>query len=103
MMFRRNVPRGTGMLFPMVPNRQATFWMHNTVSSLDLIFIAPGHVIESVAANAKPLSDAIVPSQGVVDAVLELGPGEAKRLGIAAGEKVTWTTPAALAPGGDAR
>lgn len=94
MMFRPHVPRHTGMLFPMVPNRQATFWMHNTVSSLDLVFIAPGHVVESVAANAKPLSDDIVPSRGIVEAVFEIGPGEAKRLGIHAGDKVAWTDPA---------
>ena len=95
MMFRRQVPRGTGMLFPMVPNRQATFWMHNTISSLDLIFIAPGGTIESIAANAPPLSDAIVASHGLVEAVLEIGPGEAARLHLQSGDRVTWRAPLA--------
>lgn len=103
MMYRTKVPRATGMLFPLTPLRQATFWMHDCPSSLDLVFIAPGDVVESVGGNAPPMSDAIVASKGVVEAVFEIGPGEAKRLGIHPGDRVTWPHPAPLAPGGDAR
>ena len=92
MMFRPRVPRGTGMLFPMTPPRRATFWMHNTVSSLDLVFIAGGRV-ESIAARATPMSDGIVPSRGIVDHVLEIGSGEAKRLGIGEGDGVRFEAP----------
>ncbi len=95
MMFRPKVPRGTGMLFPHLPARPASFWMHNTISSLDLIFIAPGGTIESVAANAPPLSDAIISSHGPVEAVLEIGPGEAARLGIRPGDHASWKPPLA--------
>jgi len=103
MMYRAKVPRATGMLFLLTPLRQATFWMHDCPSSLDLIFIAPGHVVESVGANAPRMSDAIVASKGVVEAVFEIGPGEAKRLGIHAGDHVNWRAPTPLAQGGDAR
>lgn len=99
MMFRPHVPRGTGMIFPQ--NRQASFWMHNTVSSLDLIFIAPEHRIESIAAKALPLNDTPISSKGVVDSVLEIGPGESARLGIHPGDRVAWTPP--LANAGAAR
>ena len=93
MMFRPHVPRGTGMIFPQ--NRPASFWMHNTISSLDLIFIAPDRRIESIAAKAPPLSDTPISSRGVVDSVLEIGPGEAARLGIHEGDRVEWTAPLA--------
>lgn len=95
MMFRPHVPRGTGMLFPHMPARPASFWMHNTVSSLDLIFIAPGGRIESIAAKAPPLSDDVISSPGPVEAVLEIGPGEAALLGIHAGDKAAWKAPLA--------
>jgi len=93
MMFRPHVPRGTGMIFPQ--NRPASFWMHNTISSLDLIFIAPDHKIQSIAANAPPLSDTPISSRGVVDSVFEIGPGEAARLGIHEGDRVAWPAPLA--------
>ncbi len=95
MMYRTHVPRGTGMIFPLTPQRVATFWMHDCPSGLDLIFIAPGGVIESIGANAPPMSDAIVASKGVVAAVFEIGPGEAARLGIHAGDKAAWKAPLA--------
>jgi len=101
MMFRPHVRHGTGMLFPHTPPRPASFWMHNTVSSLDLVFIAPGGTIESIADNAPALSDGIIASKGRVEAVLEIGPGESARLGIHAGDHVTWAPP--LAQGGSTR
>lgn len=98
MMFRPHVPHGTGMIFPHTPPRPASFWMHNTISSLDLIFIAPGGAIESIAAKAPALSDDIIASKGTVEAVLEIGPGESARLGIHPGDHVTWSPPLAQGP-----
>ncbi|GBF57194.1 hypothetical protein PbB2_00858 [Candidatus Phycosocius bacilliformis] len=89
MMWRTTVPRGTGMLFDFKTPEPATFWMENTLVSLDLIFIRADGTIANIAANAQPLSRAIIPSNGPVLAVLEIGGGEARRLGIAPGQKVT--------------
>ncbi|MEL7303560.1 MAG: DUF192 domain-containing protein [Pseudomonadota bacterium] len=41
-----------------------------------------------IAANTEPMSEEIIASEGKVSAVLELGAGEAKRLGIQPGDKV---------------
>jgi uncharacterized protein len=88
MMWRTSVPRGTGMLFDFKAPQQVYFWMENTLSSLDIIYIRADGTIANVAANAPPLSRAVIPSSGPIVGVLEIGAGEARRLGIVAGQKV---------------
>lgn len=88
MMWRTAVPRGTGMLFDFKTPEASTFWMENTLVSLDLIFIRADGRIANIAANAPPLSRALIPSDGPVLAVLEIGAGESRRLGLAAGQRV---------------
>ena len=78
------------MIFPMDPPRQATFWMKNTVLSLDLVFIGPDRRILNIAARAVPYSLDVLPSAGPAAAVLELNAGRAAELGIAPGDKVDW-------------
>jgi uncharacterized membrane protein (UPF0127 family) len=77
-----------GMLFPNEPARIVAFWMRNTYIPLDLLFIAPGGRISSIAENAEPLSDRLILSSEPVIAVLELAGGSARRLGIAPGDRV---------------
>lgn len=89
MMWRTSVPRGTGMLFDFKAPQQATFWMENTLSSLDILFIRADGTIANIAANAQPLSRALIPSNGPIVGVLEIGAGEARRLGLAAGQRVS--------------
>lgn len=48
LMYRRKMPRGHGMIFPMSPPRPAGFWMENTYLPLDLIFIAPDGVVTNI-------------------------------------------------------
>jgi uncharacterized protein len=88
MMWRTSVPRGTGMLFDFKVSQPVGFWMENTLSSLDLIFIRADGVIANISANATPLSRQVIPSTGPILGVLEIGAGEARRLGIAAGQRV---------------
>lgn len=88
LMQRKSMPRRHGMLFPMDPPREATFWMEGTILPLDIVFIAPDHRIVSIAADAVPFSRAMIASHGTVGAVLELNAGEAKRIGLVAGDRV---------------
>ncbi len=90
LMFRRAMGENEGMIFPMVPPRGASFWMRNTVISLDLIFVAPDGTISNIAADAIPYNEVPLLSEGPVKAVLELNGGRAKALGIAPGDKVSW-------------
>ena len=90
LMFRTAMGTNEGMIFPMEPARQASFWMKNTVIALDLVFIGPDKRIESIAANAVPYALAPIGSKGSVSAVLELNGGRAAQLGLAPGDKVAW-------------
>ena len=90
LMFRKAMARDHGMIFPMVPQRYASFWMRNTLIPLDLIFIRKDGTISSIAPNATPLSLDQVQSLEPIAAVLELVGGEAQRSGIRAGDRVRW-------------
>ena len=90
LMFRTAMGSNEGMIFPMEPARQASFWMKNTVIGLDLVFIGPDRRIESIAANAVPYSLTPISSTGNVSAVLELNAGRAAQLGLGAGDRVQW-------------
>lgn len=90
LMFRTALAPDEGMIFPMDPARQASFWMKNTVIPLDLVFIGPDRRIESIAANAAPYSLSPIASKGSVSAVLELIGGRAAQLGLAPGDRVEW-------------
>lgn len=91
LMFRREIPRHGGMIFPMNPPREATFWMKNTLVPLDLIFIRSDGTIARIAANAVPYSLNIIDSGEPVSAVLELAGGEAAREGITESAHVRWS------------
>ena len=89
LMYRKSLPEGHGMLFDFGYPQATAFWMHNTYIPLDIIFIAPdGHIIR-IAENAKPMSDTLIPSGGLVRGVLEVIGGTSRKLGIKAGDKVT--------------
>ena len=90
LMFRREMGADEGMIFPMNPPRFASFWMRNTVLSLDLIFIGTNHRVLNIAANAVPYDETPLPSNGLAIAVLELNGGRAAELGIGPGDKVEW-------------
>ena len=90
LMFRTAMGADEGMLFPMEPPRDASFWMKNTVIPLDIVFIGRDGRILNIAAKTAPYSEEPVPSVGPVKAVLELNGGRAAELGIAPGDRVTW-------------
>lgn len=90
LMFRTKLGPDEGMIFPMIPPRGASFWMKNTVISLDLIFIAPDGRISNIATQAIPYDLSPLTSIGPVKGVLEIPGGRAAELGIAPGDKVAW-------------
>ena len=90
LMFRTEMGPDEGMLFPYDQPRVLSFWMKNTVLSLDLVFIDEQHRIINVAENAVPYSEQSILSDAPGIAVLELNGGRARELGIVAGNKVDW-------------
>lgn len=90
LMFRTTLGPDEGMIFPMHPPRQASFWMRNTVIPLDIIHIGVDGRISNIHANTVPYSESPLPSEGLVKGVLELNGGRAAELGIVPGDKVEW-------------
>lgn len=88
LMYRKELPEGQGMLFDFHSERETSFWMKNTYISLDMIFIRADGRIHRIAADTVPLSEALVPSNGPVRAVLEVIAGTTRKLGIMAGDRV---------------
>lgn len=96
LMFRTDIPENGGMLFAPYPPeggppKVANFWMKNTPSPLDILFIRPDGTIARIAENTVPQSEALIPSGEPVSAVLELRGGRVLDLGIAEGDRVNWT------------
>lgn len=94
LMYRTDIPLDGGMLFapypPKGPPREARFWMKNTPSPLDIVFIRPDGTIARIAENTVPQSETQIPSGEPVSAVLELRGGRALDLGIGEGDRVSW-------------
>ncbi len=90
LMFRTAMGADEGMIFPMRPARPASFWMHNTVLPLDIIYVGTNGRIITIAANAVPYDDTPLSSGGYTSGVLELNGGRAAQLGIKVGDKVVW-------------
>lgn len=95
LMYRTDLKPDGGMLFAPYPPeggapRLASFWMKNTPTPLDILFIRADGTIATIAENTVPFSEAEVKSREPVAAVLELVGGRSAELGIAEGDKVRW-------------
>ena len=88
LMFRTALAPDAGMLFLYDPPNQVVMWMHNTILSLDILFIAADGRVARIVANTTPMSETIIESREPVSAVLELLAGSARRLGIRPGDRV---------------
>ena len=87
---RPPLPPLHGMWFAFQPPTPARFWMYRTLAPLDMVFVREG-VVASIEAAAPPCPRLPCPSYGsgdLVDGVVELGAGEAARLGIRVGTPV---------------
>ncbi|WP_237051458.1 DUF192 domain-containing protein [Magnetospirillum sp. ME-1] len=88
LMFRRDLPAGTGMLFDFGTPRQVSMWMKNTLIPLDMLFMDSGGRVVYVEQYAVPGSlEPRGPAEPVLG-VLELPAGTARRLGLKPGDRV---------------
>jgi uncharacterized membrane protein (UPF0127 family) len=89
LMFVRSLPDMRGMLFVHDESRPMSMWMKNTYIPLDMVFIDNKGRIEQIVEQTTPHSLALIQSKEPALAVLEIAGGEAKRLGIHAGQQVS--------------
>ena len=88
LMFRKSLGPDAGMLFDFKTEQPVAFWMKNTLIPLDMVFIDAHGTVVNVAANARPMSEANIPSDGPVLGVLEIRGGRAAEIGVQRGDKV---------------
>ena len=88
LMFRRDLAPGAGMLFDFGRDEVVGMWMKNTFISLDMVFADRDGTVRGIVRNARPRSLDTISSRVPVRAVLELNGGEAKRIGLAPGDRL---------------
>lgn len=89
LMFRTNVPTGTGMLFDFQQEKPGVaFWMKNTPTSLDIFYASSDGLIVSIAEHTTPFSEVPISAGAPTKGVLEVKAGTAKSLGIKPGDRL---------------
>jgi uncharacterized protein len=92
------IPPGRGMIFVFAPpDGRRDFWMKDTLVALDMVFAHADGVVDVVAANVPATKygtpdDKVARRSGVGRFVIELGAGDAARLGIKNGTKLALPT-----------
>lgn len=88
LMFVRELPRFSGMLFVYPDSAMRSMWMKNTFIPLDILFIRADGTVSSIARDTEPRSLASIPSTEPIQYVLELNAGITEELGIGPGSVV---------------
>jgi uncharacterized membrane protein (UPF0127 family) len=84
-MYVRSLPTLRGMLFVHEQPRTLSMWMKNTYIPLDMVFIDADGRIQQIVEQTTPHSLELIRSDAPARAVLEIGGGEARRLGLHTG------------------
>ena len=90
LMGRRGLDDSMGMLFVHDDAGPKNFWMRNTPTPLDIIFVSADDRVTNIAANTKPLSDTVYSSNGPALFVVEVLAGFCARHGVEAGTRISW-------------
>ncbi len=93
LMFVRDLPPWSGMLFTYRRSGVRSMWMKNTYIPLDILFARGDGSVSSVEANTEPLSLKSVSAIEPINFVLELNAGTAEKLGIDSGSRLILQQP----------
>ncbi len=89
LMDRKTMARDHGMLFDFRPRAvPVAFWMKDTYLPLDMIFIGADARVVSIAHDAKPMDETVIPSNAPTLGVLEVDAGVANAIDLKVGDKV---------------
>jgi uncharacterized membrane protein (UPF0127 family) len=91
LMFRKSMDDAKGMLFIFDKSEEHSFWMKNTVMSLDIIFINENKEIVKIHKNTKPFSTESLPSIKPSMYVVEVQAGFTDKYGIKEGDKIDFS------------
>jgi len=90
LMFRREMDENQGMLFLFPHQELQSFWMKNTILSLDIIFVDDASRIVKIHKDAVPFDQGHYPSEVPAQYVVEVLGGFTERHGIKEGDMISW-------------
>ena len=90
LMFVRELPERTGMLFVYERSDYRSMWMKNTFIPLDIVFARSDGTIANIAKDTEPQSLKSISSSAPVRLVLELNAGVTDELGIDENSRLIW-------------
>jgi uncharacterized membrane protein (UPF0127 family) len=90
LMFVRDLPERTGMLFVYRDENYRSMWMRNTYISLDMVFAKRDGSITNIERETVPLSEKSIVSREPAMFVLELNAGTARALSIDEDSRLLW-------------
>ena len=90
LMFVRDLPATTGMLFVYPGNHAVSMWMKNTFIPLDMVFARLDGTVINVIRDTEPQSLQSRASNGPAAFVLELNAGVTARLSIDENSRLIW-------------
>lgn len=91
LMYRNSMETNQGMLFIFKDSRPRYFYMKNTSIPLDLIYIDENRKIVSTQLNAKPMTEATLPSNANAQYVLEINAGLFDQWHLKVGDSIAFT------------
>lgn len=90
LMNRKEMKENEGMLFIFPMQGNQSFWMRNTLISLDMLFINDQKQIVTIHKNTKILSDQSYPASQPAIYVVEVLAGFTDKYNIRVGDKINW-------------
>ncbi|TMA27822.1 MAG: DUF192 domain-containing protein [Deltaproteobacteria bacterium] len=90
LMFRRDLPQDRGMIFLFPATAEHGFWMHNTLLSLDMIFLGEDRTVVGVVERAEPRTDIVRTVKKPSRYVVEVGGGEAAAHAVGPGTRAVF-------------
>ena len=91
LMFRDTLAQNQGMLFLFDNEEVRSFWMKNTILSLDMIFLDARNEIVTIHKYTTPYSEETYASTRPAKYVLEVNAGYTDKQKIAVGDRVSWS------------
>jgi uncharacterized membrane protein (UPF0127 family) len=90
LMYREKMAENQAMLFVFDGDGPRSFWMKNTILSLDMIFVNGNNEVVTIHKYTTPYSEDSYASMGPAQYVVEANGGFTDKYRIAVGDRITW-------------
>ncbi len=90
LMYREKMAENQAMLFVFDGEGPRSFWMKNTILSLDMIFVNGKNEVVTIHKYTTPYSEDSYTSTRPAQYVVEANGGFTDKYGIAVGDRIAW-------------